>query len=265
MRLVRHSAHFLSSIEAVQRVFIPFATLSSPFYRHQHRHCPNPLLPLKVRHYQSSRGTSESKHTRSRRHDDAINDQLVQVVSQDSNALLPPENPRAILARINRKTHSLVEVSPSIENRVAVCRILSKEEAFKHKKASTKKLKTKEKPPKLLELSWTIDPNDLRHKLDRMKGFLEGGRKVDLTIANKRARGARSREVTKEDRDKLLASVRGFAHALDGVREWKAMAELGGNRNPAEDGKVNMEMVQQKPKGVTVVLYFDSDENVKSS
>ena len=255
MNLVRHSAHLLGPSEALHRVFVPSSTFVSPFCPHQCRHSPNSLLP-QVRHYQSHRGTAGLRHTRSRRHDEAINDPLVHVVSSDSNALLPAESPRAILARINRKTHSLVEVSPATETRAAICRIFSKQKLSKDEKP-----KTKEKPEKQLELSWTIDPNDLRHKLNRLKGFLEGGRRVELIIAQRKRRGAKAREVTKEDRNKFLATIRAFVQALDGVREWKAMAEVGGNEKPAENGG-DVEMVQRKRQPVTVMLYFESTKNV---
>ena len=185
----------------------------------------------------------------------------MQVASSDSNALLPAESPRAILARINRQTHSLVEVAPATEARIAICRILSKEKLFEEEKQSLKKPKTK--PEKQLEISWTIDPNDLRHKLNRLKGFLEGGRRVELIMAQRKKRGVKAREMTKEDRNKFLASIRAFVQSLDGVREWKAMVEVRGNEKPAEHGDV--EMVQRKPQPVTVMLYFESTKNVDTS
>ena len=180
----------------------------------------------------------------------------MQVVSPDSNALLPPQSPRVVLAHINRETHTLVEVSPASETRMAICRIFSKQEVSEQEMPKSKESKPREKPAKQLEFSWTIDTNDLRHKLIRMKGFLEGGRKVELIIADRRKRGgAKGREVTKEDRDKLIASIRTFTKGLDGVKEWKKMAEVVINHPAEHEGEV--EMVQRKPKAVTVMLYFE--------
>lgn len=193
---------------------------------------------------------------RFRRCDEDINEQLVQVVSSDSNALLPPQSPLVVLARINRETHTLVEVSPASETRVAICRIFTKQEAVEMEKPNSKESKPKQKSIKQLEFSWTIDANDLRHKLTRIKGFLEGGRRVELIIANRKGRrGAKAREVTKEDRDKLVASIRAFAKGLDGVKEWKNMAEIVIKHPAEQEGEV--ETVQRKPKAVTVMLYFE--------
>lgn len=207
----------------------------------------------------------EPKNIRSRRCDEDIDDYLVQVVSSDSNTLLPPQSPYSILARIDRETHSLVEVAPASESRVAVCRILSKQGAFEHEKPNPKEPKTKEKSTKQLEFSWTIDPNDLRHKLNKMKGFLEGGRKVELIIASRKARGgAKGREVAKEDRDKLVASIRAFTKNLNGVREWKGMAEVVANKKSAEQ-EWEVTMAQRKPPAVTVTLFYESTQSRDAS
>lgn len=87
---------------------------------------------------------------------------------------------------------------------------------------------------------------------------------MELVIANRRGRGAaKGREVTKEDRDNLIASIRTFAKALDGVKEWKKMAEVV-TKHPAEqEGEV--EMVRRKPKAVTVMLFFESTQSEGAS
>ena len=182
----------------------------------------------------------------------------MQLVSPESGALLQPETPRAILARMDRKAYFLVEVSPATETSIAVCKILPRKQVFDYEKLKSKKPKTSEKPSKQLEFSWTIDSKDLRHKLDRMDTFLNEGRRVELIIAKRKVRGARERVVTAEDRNKLLASIRAFAQALDGVREWKAMVELGGENATAENDEGGTETVQRRPKAMTAILFFES-------
>lgn len=177
----------------------------------------------------------------------------MQIVSQGSDTLLPPESPRAILARIDRKADFLVEVAPATETQVAVCRVLPRRQVLEYEKSKSKKPRTKEKLMKQLEFNWAIGPNDLRHKLDRMKQFLDEGRRVELIIAKKR----KGRDATKEERTKLLADIRAYSQGLEGVREWKAMIELGGVKPKAEDEE---EDVQMKPRKLTTMLFFEGNK-----
>lgn len=260
MQLVRHSAQLLSPSEALQKVFVPFSTLVSPFYRHQHRHCPNSLLPPKVRHYFWDQSIAEPTRN-SRRRDEEITDKFVQLVSPDSRALLPPERPRAILGRMDRKANFLIEVSPATKTSVAVCRIMSRQDVIEYEKSKSKK--PKEQAPKQLELSWAIGPHDLSHKLRKMEKFLGEGRRVEVIIASRmKRRGAQTCEVSKEHRDKLLASIRAFGQTLDQVREWKAMQELV---TKPEDEERDVAIVRRKPTVVTATLFFERDKNAKST
>lgn len=249
MNLVRHSAHLLTPIEALQRVLVPLTTVSSPFHLYHHRHRSNPLLHRpEARHYNWSRRTGvASKFTR--RHDEEIDDRFVQLVSESSGLLLAPEEPRAILARMDRKADFLVEMAPAAESKLPICRIIPRRQVLEYESMKRKKPRTKEKLMKQLELNWAIGQNDLQHKLDRMKQFLDEGRRVELTIAKKR----RGRDATPDERRTLLAAIRAFVQNSGGVREWKAMVESGGT--PEE--KVGDRSVRGP---LTTILFFEGNK-----
>lgn len=257
MHLGRHSTHLFSLSEALQKAFIPFSTVSSPFYRHQYRHCPNAFLLPKVRHYRWVREKPKAT-ARSRRRDEDIDAWQVHLVAPDSGALLPLESPLDILGRIDRKTHFLVEVAPATDTTSAICRIIPKQEVFAHEQLKSKVVKPK--AAKQLGLTWVTDPKDLRHKLDRMKILLDQGRRVELVIAENKMR--KRRELTKEDRDKLVAGIRALTRDFNGVREWRELEEQIVWQDVVTQTDANTEMVEKKPKYVTVKLYF---ENTKTA
>lgn len=155
----------------------------------------------------------------------------MQLVSEGSDSLLTLE-PRAILASMDRKADFLVEVAPATASKLTVCRIIPRRQVLEYEKLRSKKPKTKEKLMKQLELNWAIGPNDLQHKLDRMKQFLDEGRRVELTIAKRR----RGRDATPDERRTLLAAIRAFVRDSEGVREWKAMVESGGKPEEKVEG-----------------------------
>lgn len=182
----------------------------------------------------------------------------MQLVSEDSDSLLPPESPRSILARMDRKTNFLVEVAGATGTGLPVCRILPKKGVREYEKAKRQKPRSRSNLMKMLELNWAIEPNDLKHKLDKMKGFLEEGRKVELTIAKKR----RGRDATEGEKAKLLDFIKKFAQGLVGVKEYKAIEWIGKKKErEGEEGEEGEEQVQvqarKKPRQETAILFYE--------
>ncbi len=181
------------------------------------------------------------------------------LVSDDSGSLLPPEPPRDILARMDRKNDFLVEVAPAENTKLAVCRIVPKREFREYEKLKAKKAKGKQEQSKLLELNWAIGPNDLRHKLNRMKAFLEAGLRVELLVAKKR----KGRDASPGEKEALLDEIMTFARGLEGVREWKPMQWK--SPRGEEEGEPQLPTSGTKQKGGAALLFFEGTKKAKST
>lgn len=143
-----------------------------------------------------------------------------------------------VLARMDRMTHRLIQVGeapgPSdafSANTIPVCKIMSKKDSYlndQRKKAESKekrRLSNITSSVKTLELNWAIDANDLAHRLERMRTFLEEGRKVEVVLAAKK-RGRKASDVECED---VLRKIRGVVDEINGAREdGSTQGSLGG-------------------------------------
>ncbi|KAF2475074.1 uncharacterized protein BDR25DRAFT_300939 [Lindgomyces ingoldianus] len=88
---------------------------------------------------------------------------------------------------------------------------------------------------KNLELNWAIDANDLRHRLEKMKGFLREGRKVEVLLGPKR----RGRVATAVECRSVLEKVREAVEESKGAVETKDPdGKVGGVMTLVFEGKV---------------------------
>jgi translation initiation factor IF-3 len=71
---------------------------------------------------------------------------------------------------------------------------------------------------KTLELNWAIDQGDLRHRLEKMKKFLEKGLRVEIALASKR----KGKQATPEEAQALLKRIREVVKE-QGAKELKPM------------------------------------------
>ena len=74
------------------------------------------------------------------------------------------------------------------------------------------------KKAKQLEMGWGIGPNDLGHRMNNMKRFVLEGKRVEITVGQKKGTRIRGPEETAA----LLKSIRERIDR-DGAREWKEM------------------------------------------
>ena len=140
-----------------------------------------------------------------------------------------------VLARMDRTTHRLIQVgeapapgdafSDQVDAPpIPVCKIVSKKDAYMNDQR--KKAEAKEKKRitnitssvKTLELNWAIDQNDLTHRLERMREFLQEGRKVEVVLAAKK----RGRKASPQECEGVLRQIRGVVDDVDGAREEKS-------------------------------------------
>ena len=114
---------------------------------------------------------------------------------------------------------------------IPVCKILSKKEVFldaERKKAEAKekrKISALASSVKTLEINWAIDGNDLGHRMERLRGFLAEGRKVEVVLAAKK----RGRKASEGECEGVLRRIRGVVEGVEGAREERGMVgRVGG-------------------------------------
>lgn len=165
---------------------------------------------------------------------------MIQLVDAQTDALGPPVTRYDVLNSLDLKTHRLVQLSNAD---VPVCKIVSKKEEYaadKRKKEQQKEVRAaaaKERSVKTLELNWAIDGNDLAHRLEKVKVFLEEGRKVEIVLAAKK----RGRKASREECEGVLARIRELVAGVKGVKEAKPLeGVLGGFATMVYQGKAGV-------------------------
>lgn len=135
-----------------------------------------------------------------------IRGRYVHIVGEDGQ-LGEPEELSRILRYLNRDTEVLQAVSlPHANNtdpdapQYPVCRVISKQAIRDAEKAAKLKKRPASNPAnvvKKMEINWAIDPNDLGHRLNKLREFLGKGYRVEVLLAGKRkGRRARFEEAT---------------------------------------------------------------------
>lgn len=165
---------------------------------------------------------------RNQKWDDEIIARVITLVDLETNRLSQPRTRFDILNNLDRKTHRLIQLSPDDPedpNFVPVCKVVSKKESYeqdKRRKQQAKEAKQasgKGSTTKTLELNWAIDGNDLQHRLDRMREFLQEGRKVEIVLASKK----KGRKASKEDCAGVLKAIQDAVNGVQGAKETKKM------------------------------------------
>jgi translation initiation factor IF-3 len=141
-------------------------------------------------------------------------------VDEDGKVQDYPRSTADILSSIDRKKFSLCVVVPGEPGVPPICKIMSKERMREAEKARQKaERNSKGGMAKTIELNWAIDRHDLGHRMDKLKGFLEKGCKVDVVCAKKR----RGKTALPEEAQRLLARIREVCGSVEGSREFKPM------------------------------------------
>ncbi|KAL9030362.1 MAG: hypothetical protein Q9196_001512 [Gyalolechia fulgens] len=244
MRAVAHSFHLPSTAEALQRVFLPSLT---PYQRIiALRNVPIQRLPIIPRRHATfppnfnSKLPSQPQNTGPPR-DEAIGSPqiLIHVVDLDGS-LQPPRTLRDTLASIDRNQDFLVHVGDKIHPRYAnepepeegqpdarpkipVCKIISKANFRLTEATKNKPKKSAAATSKELALHWTMAPNDLNHRLQRLKEFLNQGRRVEVVFGRKRKGWKDKKEVSDEAANHILKQIRDCVADVEGAKEWKEM------------------------------------------
>jgi translation initiation factor IF-3 len=254
----KHIAHAGSPIKALYTIFVQptlstnrqklARNLTAPQHQHltnQTRSFTNTPRPLAAVAGGSggNKRAARAPEVRTQKWNEEITARILQLVDPETKALSEPVTRYDVLRDLDQKTHRLVQLTPDDpENRhfVPVCKIVSKKEAYeteKKKKTAQKEVKqaaAKERSVKTLELNWAIDGNDLAHRLEKVRAFLEEGRRVEVVLASKK----RGRKATLAECEGLLEKIGGVADGVGGAKVLKEFeGKMGGLATSVYQGK----------------------------
>ena len=231
MRKTMHTKQLFNTAEALRRVFLPVTASSSSLRTPACR----PHLQIQVSRHQRRQVGFVGGHVFKPRQygprdaqggslrDEAIQSREVRVVDHNGS-LQPAESLESVLSSFDRQKYFLVQVSPPDSDEIPVCKILDKIKAREAERAKSKPVKDLSTTTKQLELGWAIDTNDLGHRMNKMKEFLEQGRRVEIIIATKK----KGRKVARDEASLLVKRIRERIAQVDGAKEWKDMQGVPG-------------------------------------
>ena len=141
-----------------------------------------------------------------------------------------------------RATQFLQEVASANrdeERPYPICKMIDRKHEREIEMAKQKEKKVIKKQEKQLEINWTINDNDLGHRLGKLREFLEKGLKVEMMFGVKRKGWRQRRQASEEDTRTLVDKIKKTMEAVEGAREWKPMSgKLGGQAVLHFEGKV---------------------------
>lgn len=221
-----------SPLRALYRIFVlPALSTRTTTVR------ARPTIQLTRPFSQTSHSHAKTRPVEQRRQrwDSEIKSLQIYLVDPETNTLSEPRTRYDILNNLDTRTHRLIQVSqdePSNPNFIPVCKIISKKEAYeseKRKKLQAKEAKKvsargSERGMKTLELNWAIDKGDLEHRLQKLRGFLEEGRRVEVCFRGKK----RGRKASLEECERAIGRVREVAGEVEGVKEKVFEGKMGG-------------------------------------
>lgn len=238
--------HTSSPLRALYRVFV-LPALSDPITTPRARLIPlaatrsTPNWSLSSRPFSTTPIPLAKTRPAERRHqkwDSEITSLRIYLVDPLTEKLSEPRTRYDILNNLDTRTHRLVQLSPDEPGNpdfIPVCKIISKKEAYeadkKRKEAAKENKKANargsEAGMKTLELNWAIDKGDLAHRLEKLRSFLEEGRRVEVCFRGKK----RGRKASLEECESVLGQVRGVAEGVEGCREKEFEGRVGGVAN----------------------------------
>ena len=269
---MRHSNGLVTTTEALRRVFFPFlrssriAFLTSfPKPTHSTSQClhqPRPaLFQPQQRCYASNRTTSnytaprgssnfeDDRDLKGKRLNRPPRDEEIRayrvVIVEDGKLSQPMSLLDALNSREKdergRPTQFLQEVAPANrdeERPYPICKMFDRRHEREIEMAKQKEKKEIKKQEKQLEINWTINDNDLGHRLGKLREFLEKGLKVEIMFGVKRKGWRQRRQADEEDTRTLVDKIKKTVEAVEGAREWKPMSgKLGGQAVLYFEGK----------------------------
>ncbi|CAK7224245.1 hypothetical protein SCUCBS95973_005451 [Sporothrix curviconia] len=149
------------------------------------------------------------------------------ILQNADGSLSAPVQTSTVLRGLHRITESLVMLSyantdgprSDPQSRFPICVVVNRIEERKQEADLRAAARKKGVAKKELELAWGIDTHDLGHRLKKLKGFLEKGLLVEMTLMRKKGK----RVATLPEAKELLKRIRETIAAVPGAKETKPM------------------------------------------
>lgn len=117
--------------------------------------------------------------------------------------------------RYDQKTHTLVQLAPPQDDKPAICQLLTLSDYYKQQVRTPRRERNPASVLKQLEMSWSIDPHDLRLRLDKLQDFLAAGHRVELTLATKK----RTAPIAPQKAQEVMAAIEARIEEIEGAHE----------------------------------------------
>ncbi|QIW94983.1 hypothetical protein AMS68_000501 [Peltaster fructicola] len=193
----------------------------------------SPVYIVQQRRELTRRKTAKPEIRKEKWNEEIQGDRII-LVDQETGKLQPPVDKRGVLMNLDLNTHRLVQVeagNAKTPDRLAICKIIDKKaqiNARRERKEANKdatKARAMAISLKTIELNWAIDPNDLGHRLDKFRSFLQEGRKVDVVLAPKK----RGRLASPEECRNVISRIQDVVKDTKGATASKPMeGKIGG-------------------------------------
>lgn len=137
------------------------------------------LQPTLIARRASSRVTPNNLVNENIRHS------VVQLVNSETRKPDPPTRLEALLAKLDRKTGDYYALVDPTHTPAPLVVLRNRKAEFEKKKAAKASAKVKKPETKIIEMTWSIEPGDLRHKLSKAKSHLEKGDSLEILFKPK--------------------------------------------------------------------------------
>jgi translation initiation factor IF-3 len=138
------------------------------------------------------------------------------VIVRIDGVLQPPQLLADVLNTIDRNFYYLQQTAAATDESPPICVIIPKQQAhIAEQKRTAKGMKPVDRK-KQIELSWVADQHDLQRRILKLEEFLNEGRKVDITIKNKKTR----RPATLAECRAVVSTIVDKIAQMPGVREY---------------------------------------------
>lgn len=110
----------------------------------------------------------------------------VQVVNPETRKPDPPTSFRPLLGKLDKKRGDYYALVDQSHQPAPLIVLRNRKMEFDKRKAAKAASKVRKTETKILEMTWSIEPGDLSHKLSKAKSHLEKGDSVEILFKPKR-------------------------------------------------------------------------------
>jgi translation initiation factor IF-3 len=148
-----------------------------------------------------------------------------QVRIAEEGGLSEPVDTAAYLSNIDVGTHDLVCVAlpggSGNDGQYAICRVFNRQDQLAKKKVQQKESKKTKITTKEVEIGWGIHAHDLSYRLERIKGYLTKGMRVEIRVMHLKRKGKVHVKPDPKDARNLVNTLKALPDDVPGASLFK--------------------------------------------